>query len=55
MQQDFKIFQKLYLDNFIILVPLEILSHYPDIDVSFWVRENFQWVMDKISREKLMV
>ena len=44
-QHDFKIFQKI-LENFVILVPLEILSHYPDIDISQWLRENFQWIMD---------
>ena len=53
MQQDFKNFQKTFWIFF--LVPLEILSHYSDSDISHWLRENFQWNIDKIVREKLMV
>ena len=52
MPQDFK--NKNY-DIFLLLVPLEILSHYPDIDVSHWLREDVQWIMGKVFREKLMV
>ena len=55
MQQDFKIFQKIFLDFFVILDPLEILSHYPDIDISHLLSEVFQWIMDKVFRERVMV
>ena len=52
MPQDF------YIQNFLdrlLLVPLEILSHYPDIDISHWLGEDFHRLMDKVFREKLMV
>ena len=55
MQQDFKIFQKFLLDIFVIMVPLGMLSNYPDIDISHWLREQFQWIMVKVFRVKLMV
>ena len=35
-----------------LFVPLEILTHDPDIDISHWLKEDVQWVMDKVSREK---
>ena len=53
MQQDIKIFQNFFLDISVKLVPLEILSHYPDIDISHWLREQFQWIMDKFSEKNL--
>ena len=37
---------------FIILVPIEILSHYPIIDTSYWLRENVQLAINKVFREK---
>ena len=44
----------LILDFFFkILVPFEILSHYPNIDSSHWPREHVQWNVDKVFREKL--
>ena len=43
------------LDFLVILDILEILSHYPDIDISHWFSEHFQWIMDKVFRERLMV
>ena len=51
MTQDFEVF----FDIFLLLVPLEILSHYPDIDNSHWLKEDVQWVVDKVSREKFIV
>ena len=50
MSQDIKNFKK-HFGYFLI----EFLSHYPDIDISHWLRENYQWIMDKVFREKLMV
>ena len=55
MQQDLKVFQKNFLDSFVILVSLLILSHYPDIDISNWLSEKFQRITDKAFREKLIV
>ena len=52
MPLDYKI---KYLDIFVLLVPLEIVSHYPDIDSIYWLREDAQWIMDKFFRDKLMV
>ena len=43
------------LNFFVFLVPLEILSYSPDIKISHWLREFFQWIMGKVFREKLMV
>ena len=54
-QQVFKIFEKNFMDMFLLLFPLEILSNYPDIDFSHWPRENFYRMMDKVFREKLSV
>ena len=48
-------FEIFFLDIFILLVPLEILSHYPDIDISHWLRNHVHWMMDKVFREKLLV
>ena len=47
-------FEKNFLDIFLLLVPLEMLSHYLDIAISHWLEEDFQWIMDKVFREKLM-
>ena len=35
---------------FVILVPFEILFHYPNID-----RKNLQWIIDKSFRGKILV
>ena len=43
------------LDISILLVPLEILSHYSDIDVTHWLKDDVQWTTDKVFSEKLMV
>ena len=54
MTQDFKkLKKKLYI--FVLLVTFEILSHYPNIDISHWLTENVQWIADKNCIEKLMV
>ena len=54
MPQDFKNFKIYILDIFLLLVPLEILSHHPEIDISQWLGEKFQCIIDKDFREKLM-
>ena len=54
MTQDFKKFQKFFLDISVFLVTFEILSNYP-IDSSYWLQEDVQWITDKIFGEKLMV
>ena len=51
----FQNFKRNFLDVFVLLVPLEIISYYPDIDFSHWLREEVQWNMVKVFREKLMV
>ena len=54
MAQDFKKLKK-FLDFFVLLVTFEILSHYPNIDISHWLKEDVQWITDKIFIEKFMV
>ena len=39
----------------LLLVPPEILSHYPDIDNSHWFRDDVQWIIDNAYRENLMI
>ena len=41
--------------NFLILVPFDILSFYPNIDSSEWLQENVEWIIEKVFIEKLMV
>ena len=36
------------------MVHYEILSHYPNIDISQWRREGVQGFIDKIFGEKIM-
>ena len=43
------------MDIFVISVPLEILSHYPDVDISNWPRIDAQGNIDNLFREKHMV
>ena len=43
------------LDFFVLLIPLEILSQYPDIKISHWLGKFFQWTLEKVFREKLLV
>ena len=38
MQQYLKNFFSKLMDIFVLLVPLEILSYYPDIDICHWLR-----------------
>ena len=52
MPHDFK---KLFLDISVLMVPFEILSCYPNNDSSHWLREDGQWILDKVFRETLMV
>ena len=33
---------------FLTLVAFEILSHYPNIDSSYWPKENVQGIIDKV-------
>ena len=51
----FQNFSKKFLDIFVQLVPLEILSHYPDFGISHRLREDVQRIMDKVLRQNLMV
>ena len=46
--------KKKNLDIFVSLVTFEILSHYPNIDSSYWLKEAFQWIIDKDFIEKIM-
>ena len=36
----------------VVTVHFEILSQYPKFDSSNWNKEHFQWIRDKIFREK---
>ena len=40
---------------FVISVNFEILSHYLNIDSSQTLRDEVQWIIDNVFREKLMV
>ena len=51
MTKDFK--KK--IDIFVLLVTFEILSHYPNIDISHWLKEDIQWITDGFFFEKYMV
>ena len=42
MTQDFKIFKK-FFGIFVLLVTFEIISHYPNIDISHWL--NSFWFL----------
>ena len=42
-------------DISLLLVPLEIILHYLDTDISQWLRENVQWIIVNVFRGKLMV
>ena len=49
-------FSKIFFNVlFVILFPLEILSHYPKIDSSNWLLEEVQRHLDKVVRETLIV
>ena len=37
------------------MVPFELLSHYPDIDSSHWLREDVQCIIHQVFRGKLVV
>ena len=61
MTQDFNFF-KFFFDVFVFLVTFDLLSHYPKIIhiiqilfQSHWLREDVQWIPDKVFRENLMV
>ena len=54
MTQDFKNLKK-NSDIFVLLVTFEILSYYPNIDSSLWLKEDILWITDKIFREKFLV
>ena len=38
---------------FMILVPFEILAHYPNINISQWLKEVVQWFIDKVFEDKI--
>ena len=46
MTQDFKKLKKI-LDIIVLLVTFEILSHYPNIDISHWLTEDVHWMTNK--------
>ena len=52
MTEDLKFF---FVVVFVLLVTFELLSHYPNIDSSNLIKQNVQWIPDKIFREKLLV
>ena len=52
MSQDFKKIIYLVIS---LLVPLEMIPPYPDIDISHWLVEDFHWIIDKVFRDKLRV
>ena len=45
-----KILNKI-LKSFVLLVPIELLSHYPDIDISHRLREDVQWIKINFSKK----
>ena len=54
MTQDFKKFKKFFFDIFVLLVTFEILSHYPNIDISHWLQKDVQCITDKNFLEQFM-
>ena len=36
----------------VILVPFEIVLHYPNNDSAHWLSEDVQWIVEKVFREK---
>ena len=54
MTQDFKKSKK-KLGGFVLLVTFEVLSHYPKNDSSHWLKEDAQWLTDRIFLDKFMV
>ena len=55
MTQDLNIFLKFFWFFFVLLVTSELISHYPKIDSSQWLKKYVQWISDKVFREKLML
>ena len=55
MSKDFKILKKKLMDICLLMVPLELLSHYPDIAMFHWLGDDFQWIMYKVFGEKFVV
>ena len=47
--QDLKFFS--IFGHFVLLVPYEILSCYPNINVSHFLREEVKWIIAKVFRE----
>ena len=54
MAQGFKTFLKNFLDILLLLDTFEILSLYPNIYNSLWLKEGVQCITDKIFIEKFM-
>ena len=48
MPQDFKSFPFLIIGQFVLLVPHEILSNYPNLDGSHCFSQDVQWIIDKV-------
>ena len=51
MPQDFIFFP--IFGHFVLLVPFEILSCYPNIDGSHCFSEDVQWIIDKVFIKKM--
>ena len=51
MTSGFQNFFKKFWNFFVLLVILEIFSHYPNIDSFHCPREDVQWIIDKFSGE----
>ena len=47
LTQDIKKILKIFLDVFVLLNTFEILTHYPNIDISHWLKEDIHWITDK--------
>ena len=51
MKQDFNFF-KIFRIFFYYWFTFELLSHYRYVDSSHWLREDAQWITDRIFTEK---
>ena len=46
---------KIFLNIFVFLVPVKILSYYPNNDSSNWLREDLQWIEYNFFKQKFIV
>ena len=54
MPQDFKNKIKIFYFS-VFLNPFEILSLYSNLYNFYWLKEDVQWIIDRVLRETLMV